>query len=1338
MFVNARFAGPSTQIRSRPAHFAGAPPRLARLSSARAAFFSARPPLVPATRLSVPPRRTNGGAVRVAATTSGGQGSAGSVAVGSFRAGQKRAEVRLPALLLTLTSAEVLRGGAQGSAEAVDAAVAGGATMVVVGEEGAGGAGMELFEAACAVKEVVRGRVPLLVAERADIAAAAGADGVLLSDNGRETDERSMTRSHGGMAWSHGGMAWSHGGMAWSHGGMAWSHGGMAWSHGGMAWLHGGMAWSHGGMAWLHGGMAWSHGGMAWSHGGMAWHMTRRSSQGILMASFTWCDTWSHSPLTATVLHPPPASLSLLLNPQPMWHPSHTSSLLPFILRPSHAFLCHSSPLPSASPLLPVVAPLWARPFASPRTYTHPSGLPAVAARRMMESAASGPLLPLVARRVASVAAAVTATTADGADLILLAPSAAAPGRGAISASSAGRSADAAAVAQVRARQVSIPVLVQRGEGAAWAGGEGVQWVRGVMGSGAAGVAVTLSSLLQAAATEPAEAAEGADGAEAGEVGSVAGGGESRAMRAAVGRVVGAMADARWVTKGMGEGAGEESETESEGESEEEGEEVGMGVGGAAGGEVLGRGDVEEVREEVEQVLSGVGGPPGPAAASAVAGEDVRLQVAREGEGEKGEKGGKEEEEEEEGEGREGRGLLDVEGRRIMKAERKLLSSLLALLRAACPDMAEIQLLEDSLARLGEPFLVVVVGEFNSGKSSLVNALLGDAFLKVGVVPTTNEITLLRHLDTSPSSQLRARAAQAASSAALSAAAAGSQRGAVAGRAAARAVAGRMAVEEQRHPDGHMIRFLPADLLKQMNVVDTPGTNVILERQQRLTEEFVPQADLVLFVLSADRPLTESEVSFLRYIRQWGKKVVFALNKVDSLSSPADVREVQEFVTANVKRLLAVDTVLCFPLASRPALAAKLLHNAPYPFPPAPSPALSSSSAALPPPDPAAQAAAVRLRNDPSYQASGFADLEIFIQQFLEGSSDAGAERLRLKLDTPLGVASALLAGAEAQLTAQAEAAARDDEALAAVEAQMEGYGAAMRTDSLLQRSRVAVLVREAAGRAEEFVEATLRLGNADVMIQYLFSPPGGGGGGSGDGASGSGGMLPVSKSFQTQIVGTVVADVRRALVEHHVWLRSNNARQLASYRDFARTRWPSVPPAPALPGSEEEGEGEGEEGRIPETVGILEGFSPRAAALLLEEEMRESVVSTVTGLGVAGVSASVLTAVLQSSLEDLLALTVCTAGGSLNVLTFPQRREKVKGKIRQRAAGLIKRLEEGLEGELQSRLADLETRIRAELAPYRRAVDDELVRVDALQSQLQMSTQQLEELRQRVRNLAV
>lgn len=64
------------------------------------------------------------------------------------------------------------------------------------------------------------------------------------------------------------------------------------------------------------------------------------------------------------------------------------------------------------------------------------------------------------------------------------------------------------------------------------------------------------------------------------------------------------------------------------------------------------------------------------------------------------------------------------------------------------------------------------------------------------------------------------------------------------------------------------MRRVGATLLRNVNVVDTPGTNVILERQQRLTEEYVPRADLVLFVVSADRPFTESEVGFLQYIRR--------------------------------------------------------------------------------------------------------------------------------------------------------------------------------------------------------------------------------------------------------------------------------------------------------------------------------------------------------------------------------------------------------------------------------------------------------------------------------------
>ena len=61
--------------------------------------------------------------------------------------------------------------------------------------------------------------------------------------------------------------------------------------------------------------------------------------------------------------------------------------------------------------------------------------------------------------------------------------------------------------------------------------------------------------------------------------------------------------------------------------------------------------------------------------------------------------------------------------------------------------MAETSLLEDALARLSDLFLAVIVGEFNAGKSSVVNALLGGPFLKEGVLPTTNEISVLRHVD---------------------------------------------------------------------------------------------------------------------------------------------------------------------------------------------------------------------------------------------------------------------------------------------------------------------------------------------------------------------------------------------------------------------------------------------------------------------------------------------------------------------------------------------------------------------------------------------------------------
>ena len=58
--------------------------------------------------------------------------------------------------------------------------------------------------------------------------------------------------------------------------------------------------------------------------------------------------------------------------------------------------------------------------------------------------------------------------------------------------------------------------------------------------------------------------------------------------------------------------------------------------------------------------------------------------------------------------------------------------------------MEELSLLSDAIKQLDELFLLVVVGEFNSGKSSIINALLGNRYLAEGILPTTNEISVLK------------------------------------------------------------------------------------------------------------------------------------------------------------------------------------------------------------------------------------------------------------------------------------------------------------------------------------------------------------------------------------------------------------------------------------------------------------------------------------------------------------------------------------------------------------------------------------------------------------------
>ena len=199
--------------------------------------------------------------------------------------------------------------------------------------------------------------------------------------------------------------------------------------------------------------------------------------------------------------------------------------------------------------------------------------------------------------------------------------------------------------------------------------------------------------------------------------------------------------------------------------------------------------------------------------------------------------------------------------RELAAREREAITDLQVLLGRLGADDEHVADVKTALNDLGGLFMIVVAGEFNAGKSSLLNALLGEHVMPEGVTPTTDRITVVTH--------------------------------------------GERQSERQEGPN-IVHRTHTSPLLTDIALVDTPGTNAIVKRHQELTERFVPRADLLLFVTSADRPFTESERRFLELIASWGRKVIMVVNKVDILETGEQRAEVETYVREHARDTLNV------------------------------------------------------------------------------------------------------------------------------------------------------------------------------------------------------------------------------------------------------------------------------------------------------------------------------------------------------------------------------------------------------------------------------------------------
>src|SRR5512143_9285 len=91
--------------------------------------------------------------------------------------------------------------------------------------------------------------------------------------------------------------------------------------------------------------------------------------------------------------------------------------------------------------------------------------------------------------------------------------------------------------------------------------------------------------------------------------------------------------------------------------------------------------------------------------------------------------------------------ILNEQQETLLKDERRLLNDLRVALVQIGTEPTDQETLADSIQQREEIFLLVVVGEFNSGKSAFINALLGQKLLKEGVTPTTTQINVLHYGD---------------------------------------------------------------------------------------------------------------------------------------------------------------------------------------------------------------------------------------------------------------------------------------------------------------------------------------------------------------------------------------------------------------------------------------------------------------------------------------------------------------------------------------------------------------------------------------------------------------
>jgi GTP-binding protein EngB required for normal cell division len=564
------------------------------------------------------------------------------------------------------------------------------------------------------------------------------------------------------------------------------------------------------------------------------------------------------------------------------------------------------------------------------------------------------------------------------------------------------------------------------------------------------------------------------------------------------------------------------------------------------------------------------------------------------------------------------KGILSQREQEIRAREQELLQRLASALERFGADVAadDLRRFQEAREQLTGLFLLVVAGEFNSGKSSFINALLGERVLPEGVTPTTDRINVLRH-GPEISDQLR---------------------------------------------EAYLLeRTHPAEVLRELSIVDTPGTNAIIRRHEELTRDFVPRSDLVLFVTSADRPFTESERTFLEQIREWGKKIVFIVNKIDILTRPEEREEVIRYVGENAAALLGA-TPEVFAVSARQALEARV--------------------------------SAVEPSNELWVQ-SGFDRVEDYLLNTLDQQ-----ERVRLKLLNPLNVGLRLASKYKDATFERLKLLAQDVEALQNIDQQLALFHQEMLRDFEPRLTRLDVLLREMESRGMRFFEETIRIGR----IKSLMDSEG------------------VKRAFEREVIGETPRQLEEEVGRVIDWIVERNHRLWQDISGYIERRQ-LTRHHEGMIGDVGPSFGYNRQALL-DSIGrvsreVVGSYNRDAESRTIANEIQGAFATTALAeAGALGLGTIVVT-VVTGAAADVTGILLATALAVGGFYVLPRKRRQSQRDFQRRIAELRSTLNEALTRQVHLELEQSSARINEAIAPYRRFVQSQQQRLNEARAEL-------------------